>query len=222
MTLFEALFSPELLLLAGAAAGILFAVWGYRRGDYKLRFFGAVLLATVFGTGVLSELFKLLFQRERPPASLQLVPEAGYGFPSSHAVTAVAVGAAVWYVLSLRPSESRGGSWQAKARIGFAVVIVALLVGLGRVYMGAHYPSDVLAGWALGGIWVSVCLTAAEVFRRLRENGSRGESGRSASASSPESPARTQDDQESSRPWWRGFFRYGALARATTLFPKQD
>ena len=50
-----------------------------------------------------------------------------------------------------------------------AVVALALLVGLGRVYTGAHYPSDVLAGWALGGVWASVCLTAAEVFRRLRE-----------------------------------------------------
>jgi putative flippase GtrA len=44
-------------------------------------------------------------------------------------------------------------------------------VGLGRVYTGASYPSDVLAGWTLGGVWVSVCLTAAEVFRRLRAEG---------------------------------------------------
>jgi putative flippase GtrA len=46
-----------------------------------------------------------------------------------------------------------------------------LLVGVGRVYEGASYPSDVLAGWALGGLWASVCLTAAEVFRRLRATG---------------------------------------------------
>jgi undecaprenyl-diphosphatase len=47
-------------------------------------------------------------------------------------------------------------------------------VGLGHVYTGAHYPSDVLAGWALGGVWASVCLTAAEVFRRLQEEKSGG------------------------------------------------
>ena len=51
------------------------------------------------------------------------------------------------------------------------MVVVALLVGLGRVYTGAHYPSDVLAGWALGGVWASICLTAAEVFRRLHASG---------------------------------------------------
>ena len=45
-----------------------------------------------------------------------------------------------------------------------AIVALALLVGLGRMYTGANYPSDVLAGWALGGLWASVCLTAAEVF----------------------------------------------------------
>ena len=44
-------------------------------------------------------------------------------------------------------------------------------MGFGRVYEGASYPSDVLAGWALGGVWVSVCLTAAELYRRLRLSG---------------------------------------------------
>src|SRR5215217_4033378 len=47
----------------------------------------------------------------------------------------------------------------------------ALLVGFGRIYEGACYPSDVLAGWALGGVWASVCLTTAEVFRLLRATG---------------------------------------------------
>ena len=209
VTLFEALFSPELLLVAGAVAGALLAVVGYRKGSFRLGFSGAVLLATVLGTGALAELFKILFHRDRPPAYLQLVPEEGYGFPSSHAVAAVAVGAVVWYLFSLRPTERWGGSWQAKARVGFAVVLVALLVGIGRLYMGAHYLSDVLAGWALGGVWASVCLTAAEVFRRLREaNGSTG-------GGSIEGPARSdqhnqpQDDQQSPlHLWWRRPFQH--------------
>jgi membrane-associated phospholipid phosphatase len=66
-------------------------------------------------------------------------------------MAAIAVGAAVWYLFSLRHATSRGGSWRAKARVGLAVVALALLTGLGQVYTGAHYPSDVLAGWALGG-----------------------------------------------------------------------
>jgi len=165
----EAAFSPEVLLSVAALAG--FALWllARRRGDFEVGFSGTVLLATAFGTGVLAVLFKVLFQRPRPPSSLQLVHETGYGFPSSHAVAVVAIGAAVWYLFGLRPLVRWGGSWRARARIGLSVVALALLVGLGRVYTGANYPSDVLAGWTLGGVWASVCLTAAEVFRRLFE-----------------------------------------------------
>src|SRR5215210_1621472 len=165
----EALFSPEVLLSVAALAGLGFLLLARRRGDFETGLSGAVLLATAFGTGALAELFKIVFHRPRPPASLQLVHETSYGFPSSHAVAVVAIGAVVWYLFGLRPLGRWGGSWRARARIGLAVVALALLVGLGRVYTGAHYPSDVLAGWALGGVWASVCLTAAEVFRRLFE-----------------------------------------------------
>ena len=50
----------------------------------------------------------------------------------------------------------------------------SILRARARVH-GANYPSDVLAGWALGGVWASVCLTSAEVFRRLREAVARPE-----------------------------------------------
>jgi undecaprenyl-diphosphatase len=168
---FEAVFSPVVLLLASGASGMVLAILAYRRNDFNLGFAGTVLLATTFGTGALAGLFELLFSRPRPPASLQLVHAAGNGFPSSHAVVIVAVGAAVCYLYSLRPADSWGGSWRAKSRVGLAVISIALLVGLGRIYEGASYPSDVLAGWALGGVWASVCLTAAEVFRLLRATG---------------------------------------------------
>jgi PAP2 superfamily len=53
-------------------------------------------------------------------------------------------------LFGLSPLWRWGGSWLARTRVGLAVV--ALVVGLGQVYTGAHYPSDVLAGWALGGV----------------------------------------------------------------------
>ena len=168
---FEAIFSPVVLLLTSGAGGLVLAVLAYRRKDFFLGFAGTVLLATTLGTGALAGLFELLFDRLRPPASLQLVHAAGNGFPSSHAVVVVAVGAAFCYLFSLRSAQSWGGSWRARTRLGLAVLSLALLVGLGRIYEGACYPSDVLAGWALGGVWASVCLTTAEVFRRLRATG---------------------------------------------------
>jgi membrane protein DedA with SNARE-associated domain/putative flippase GtrA len=167
----EAVFSPAILLVVSGAGGLLLAIVGLRRSDFRLGFSGTVLLATALGTGALAGLFELLFDRPRPPSSLQLVHASGNGFPSSHAVVVVAVGAAFCYLYSLRPAESWGGSWRAKARVGLAVLSVAVLVGLGRIYEGACYPSDVLAGWALGGLWASVCLTVAEVLRLLRVAG---------------------------------------------------
>lgn len=171
VSVMEMVLSPEALLLGAALAGAGLLFVGRRRREFEKGFAGAVLLATAFGTGALVELFKHLFDRPRPPASLQLVSETGNGFPSGHAMTALVVGATVWYLFSLRPPESRWGSWRAKARIGAVAVAFALLVGIGRAYTGAHYPSDVLAGWALGGVWASLCLTAAEVFRGLRASG---------------------------------------------------
>ncbi len=171
VVVFEAILSPEVLLVTAAAAGACLLLLSRRRGELWMGFSGGVVLATALGTGALVELFKFLFDRPRPPASLQLAAESGNGFPSAHAMTALVLGATVWYLFSLRPTESWGGSWQAKVRVGAAVGAVVLLVGLGRVYTGAHYPSDVLAGWALGGVWASICITAAEVFRRLYASG---------------------------------------------------
>jgi undecaprenyl-diphosphatase len=167
----EAAFSPALLLTAAGVAGLALTLLAYRRKDFRTRFSGAVLLAAALGTGALSGLFRFLFHRPRPPAPLQLAQETGNSFPSAHAMAAVAVGAAVWYLFSLRSPASRGGSWRAKTRMGMAVVALALAVGIGRVYTGANYPSDVLAGWAIGGAWASICLTSAEVYRRLRASG---------------------------------------------------
>lgn len=169
----DAVFSPAIILLVGATAGVGLLFLGYERRDGLKAFSGMVLLGAALGTGALSELFKILFDRPRPPAAPGVVHEIGTSFPSSQAMAAVAVGAALWYLSSLRPAKCWGGSWRAKARVGFALVAVALLTGFGQVYAGAHYPSDVLAGWALGGVWASVFLTAAELFRRLRAEGRR-------------------------------------------------
>jgi undecaprenyl-diphosphatase len=167
----EILFSPEVLLPISVTVGTLLIVLSYRRKVYRYSLYGIFLITTVVGAEVLAKVLKILFHRPRPPLALQLVPEGGYGFPSSHVTVIIAFGAATWYLLSLRPRESWGGSWRAKARIGLAAVGVALLVGLDRIYLGVHYPSDVLAGWALGGVWASICLTVAEVLRRLYEGG---------------------------------------------------
>lgn len=170
VVVFEAVLSPYVLLAVAVLTGTALVYSGWRSDSFEKVFAGVVLLVTSSSAVALAVFLKELFDRPRPPASLQLVQETGNGFPSATALTALAVGAAVWYLFGIRSLESRLGSWRTKARLALSVVTIVLLVGLGRIYTGAHYPSDVLAGWALGGMWASVCLTSAEVFRRLREN----------------------------------------------------
>ncbi|MCA1717920.1 MAG: phosphatase PAP2 family protein [Actinobacteria bacterium] len=224
-TVLVSVLSPEVLLLTAALAGLVMVVLsrrGRRRGLH-LHFAGIVLLVSSLGTGAIAELSKALFHRDRPPASLQLMPETGHGFPSSHAMAVVVIGAVVWYLFAIyRRGDGVRSTWRVRAVLGLVVVLVALLVGVGRAYTGAHYPSDVLAGWALGGVWASICVTAAEVFRRLREGGSRGSNG---TASTPKRPRQTEHPQDDSKsqyrlPWWRRLFGVGSSWSAPRTSPR--
>ncbi len=93
---------------------------------------------------------KSIFQRPRPGLP-QLDAAPGYSFPSGHAI----VTAALLFTLALvyyRHTNSRTGRMLALT----VASLLVLLVGISRVYLGVHYPSDVVAGWALGGLLVVV------------------------------------------------------------------
>lgn len=127
-------------------------------------FSGSVLLAAAFGTGALIEFFKFLFDRPRPPVSLQIAPETGLGFPSGHAATALALEAVALYLWNLRPPESWGGSWRVKVRAALIVVALVFLIGVGRLYKGAALPERHL-GWM--GDWRRMGLHLPDSWRGL-------------------------------------------------------
>ncbi|MCW2800431.1 MAG: hypothetical protein JWQ70_1903 [Aeromicrobium sp.] len=102
----------------------------------------AVVLASGLA-GEVSGLLKEHIQRLRPPLDLSLVQIDGYAMPSSHAAVTSAV--AVALVISVPWTSTRQRSWAA-AVLGLAVVVVAASM----VYLGAHWATDVFAGWALG------------------------------------------------------------------------
>ena len=122
-----------------------------------------MLVLAVPGGLVLNALLKLAFERARPALDHPLVHLTTFSFPSGHAT-----GATVWwgFVLVLWCSSRPG----AAARIAgtIAVVAVVLLTALSRVYLGAHYPSDVLAGIAEGTLWLLVCFSGAQAVARRR------------------------------------------------------
>jgi undecaprenyl-diphosphatase len=153
---------------------ITWATWAYlmivgKRGAALL-----VLVAVIGGT-LLSSGLKLGFERPRP----DLVPHATRiytaSFPSGHAmmsaVTYLTLGALLARVETRR---------RARAFIIGLAVVMTLLVGMSRVYLGVHWPSDVLAGWSVGAAWASLCWFVALQLQR------RGQVEKPGESSSPE------------------------------------
>lgn len=151
----------SLWLVALAAALVMGLLWRSGRRFEAAGVGTAVLLA---GAGV--GIAKLYFQRVRPAGPWALVHEPGYSFPSGHSASSVLLYGMCAYLL-----------WRLTRRwwVGvLAPVIAAVLVlgtGYSRVYLGAHYPSDVLAGFISGAIWLSASIAVTETLYLLSRPG---------------------------------------------------
>lgn len=123
-----------------------------RRGD-------ATFFATaVAGAMALNFGAKLLFGRARPDLWVSLAPESNYSFPSGHAMGSMAV------VVAL-VALTWGSRWRWPVLLVGALFVG--LVGLSRLYLGVHYPSDVLTGWLASLAWVGGCaLIRSSTFLR--------------------------------------------------------
>jgi membrane-associated phospholipid phosphatase len=121
---------------------------------YRRHWHSAIALALVFPvTQGAVQLVKLAIERPRPAAnSVHLAEAQGFSFPSAHSATSVAVYATIAFIL-IRASR-HGHSRVAIASLAAALV---LAVGFSRVLLGAHYPTDVLAGWTFGALVASLC-----------------------------------------------------------------
>lgn len=144
------------LTTLGAGAFLLAVVmvvglaWWARRGSSAP--FVMLLLAWL-GAEVLFNFVKVLVDRARPPAAMAVHHFDGLAFPSGHATTAVAVWGMVAALLMIATSTTA-----AKVAVGVAAAFVALAVGATRVYLGAHWMSDVIGGWLLGSLWLFALL----------------------------------------------------------------
>ena len=145
---------------------LLVGLWlGWRTRSWRPLIFLALCQG---GAAVLSAVIKLIVARPRPPAQA-LVDVMTYGFPSAHATAAAAGWISLAIVLGAR-TPRRGG----KIALGMGAVLIAGLVGVSRIYLGVHEPTDVLAGWSLGALWVVAILM---IWRLLRLMPSRQRSG---------------------------------------------
>lgn len=130
------------------------------------------VVLTVAGAGLLNVCLKLLFARERPDFWQHVVHESSYSFPSGHAMGSSALVFAVLFLL-----------WKTKWRWwSVAIGVVAIvLVGVSRMYLGVHYPSDIVAGWIVSLVWTS--LVYGVLYGYTKRKHKRGGSGQNTQTS---------------------------------------
>jgi membrane-associated phospholipid phosphatase len=144
--------NPVVLAFTSGGVGLILA--------FRRRWTLLTLWFTSIGFGALGSLeLKSYFERPRPEALLPHVPEvSGWAFPSGHAMNGVIVYGMLTYVL-LR----RVGAGERRIILMIATGLV-LAIGFSRIYLGVHYLSDVLAGYASGLFWLALCISVFEVL----------------------------------------------------------
>jgi undecaprenyl-diphosphatase len=148
--------SGPFLIAVGALA-----IWRLAAAGRKHAAF--LLAVAAIGGEALDQILKLCFHRPRPDAFFGLTDPPTYSFPSGHALTATCFYGVLAAVLAarMRPVAAKAGVWALAAAL-------AALIGLSRVYLGVHYPSDVLAGYAAAVVWVAAVRAGYGVWRRRR------------------------------------------------------
>jgi undecaprenyl-diphosphatase len=133
---------------------------------FRREFHALKVLAATFGGALLLEfILKLTFHRPRPVPFFDLPAPASFSFPSGHALFSFCFFAGIAALLSPRLSSQR-------AKLGLWSIAIALILGIGlsRIYLGVHYPSDVLAGYAAGIVWVATVKFVNELHHKNVEH----------------------------------------------------
>lgn len=130
---------------------------------YKKRYqaYAVGLIATIIGAGITSNLLKMLVDRARPSGLIPVIfEEFSPSFPSGHATLGIALYGFLAYLLcKIYPKYT--------ALIITITTLVILAIGFSRLYLGVHFPTDVLAGYLLGGLWL---LIGIKIIARLQAN----------------------------------------------------
>ncbi len=135
--------------VAMALLAVAVGAWCWWRGR---RVDAALAVGAMAGASLVFRLLKVLLDRARPPVADRLVPETNESLPSGHATMSMVV---VGTIVVL--------AWAGRSALARAAMVVAAAawvgaVGATRVYLGVHWVSDVLAGWAVGAAWLAVCV----------------------------------------------------------------
>lgn len=151
----SALGSPLVMITLAVGVAVFLAISkeGLLLEGWLLAFVGGFLLNNVLKNAI---------HRPRPHPAAGLYQ--GWSFPSGHAMVSLIVFGMLAYLLLLLGPRNR----RAQVAIVGCATLLVLAIGLSRLYLGAHYFSDVVGGYAAGMLWLSACISGLEVTRRWR------------------------------------------------------
>ena len=120
---------------------------------WRLRDDAVLVVSAALGGVVLNEVMKLHFKRSRPDLPWAFVHEHSFSFPSGHSVLAIVM----YGVLVYKTQDKLRGKW-AKAALMLGAFLMVVGIGVSRVYLGVHYPSDVAGGYFVGAVWLAAVI----------------------------------------------------------------
>ncbi|MDK2836289.1 MAG: undecaprenyl-diphosphatase [Thermosediminibacterales bacterium] len=146
---------------AAVEISLLLVVGGFLYFRLKHIWEPVILTSSLAGGWILNEALKAIFHRSRP--SIQhLVEVGGYSFPSGHAMVSAAFYGMLGYLLWVNMRKNSKPAWY----VVLSTFVLIFAIGLSRIYLGVHFASDVLAGFAAGGAWLIACIIALHCLTR--------------------------------------------------------
>jgi membrane-associated phospholipid phosphatase len=149
----------ELGLTVVIALAIVVTIVLWRRRERLLLW---TWLAAIGGGKVIEWVLKHSIRRARPQYAAAYLRGHSYSFPSGHSMGSTICYVMLAFIVIALAKPAR----LARVAIWIVSVAIVLLVGFSRLYLGVHYPSDVVGGFAAGAAWLAVCLTTLDVARR--------------------------------------------------------
>lgn len=128
------------------------------------RFELILFVFAIAGSSILNGILKNLFQRVRPDLH-RLIDVEGYSFPSGHAMNAFTVYGIISFLL-WRHITSRLG----RVTLLFVSIVMILAIGISRIYLGVHYPSDIVGGYFASGFWITTAILFFQYYQEKRYN----------------------------------------------------
>lgn len=142
----------SLWFLSLFSIAVIMTLWLKKRDKWGILFF----IMGIGGGGLLTKVLKFYYERSRPSINEE-IDAIGYSFPSGHSMGSFVFYGFIAYFI-IRSKKSRAIKWIVTLTAGMFIV----LIGTSRIYLAAHYPSDVIAGHLAGAIWLILCILALE------------------------------------------------------------